>query len=91
MLNKAIIILFFEKKVSQHQIRDILHVGAERVRDVIKHFALHQEVLPPKQRGRPPKVTPEILQQIEELTKEDRWMSCLNVGKKLNLAASVSI
>ena len=87
-LNKAIIILFFEKKVSQHQIRNILHVGADRVRDVIKHFALYQEVLIPKKRGRPFKVTPEIRQQIEELTKEDRWITCVNVGKKLNLAAS---
>lgn len=57
-INKAIIILFFEKKVSQHQIRNILHVGADRVRDVIKHFALYQEVLIPKKRGRPFKVTP---------------------------------
>lgn len=75
-INHAIIILFFENKMSQHKIRDILHVGAGRVSAVIKYFILNQKVLTPKKLGRPPKCTPEIMSKIEQLTTEDRLMSC---------------
>ena len=46
-INKAIII-FFSKKISQHQIGNILNKGAERIRNVINHFALHQKFLSQK-------------------------------------------
>ena len=87
-INHAIIILFFENKMSQHKIRDILHVGAGRVSAVIKYYILNQKVLTPKKLGRPPKCTPEIMSKIEQLTTEDRLMSCQKIGEKLRLAAS---
>ena len=87
-INHAIVILFFENKMSQHKIRDILHVGAGRVSAVIKYYILNQKVLTPKKLGRPPKCTPEIMSKIEQLTTEDRLMSCQKIGEKLRLAAS---
>lgn len=87
-INHAIVILFFEQKMSQHKIIIILHAGAGRVSGVIKYFILNQEIPTPKKFGRPPKCTPEVMSKIEQLTTKDGLMSYEKFGRKLKLAAS---
>lgn len=71
----AIVRLFHDEHYSMSKIRKAIHVGQERIRYVLKKYDETGQIPNQLKKGRPTKATPDILNQITNLTVQNRVIS----------------
>ena len=74
-VEQAIVRLFHDEHYSMSKIRKAIHVGQVRIRYVLKKFDETGQIPNQLKKGRPSKANPDILNQITNLTIQNRVIS----------------